>query len=85
MTSCILIQTALLAEKFSLVFEDCIHFRIDCCWYILMFVMLISNAGVSNSKLYKGRIAKENVSTGRRLKWKRLCGPHYGAQSIEIC
>jgi len=39
--------------------------------------------GVSNWKLYTGRILKENVSAGRRLKWKRLCGPHCGAQNIK--
>jgi len=32
----------------------------------LYFKQLSSMSGVSNSKLYMGRIEKENVSTGRR-------------------
>jgi len=55
-----------------------------CATFIIELLPCLTS-GVANSKLNTGRIEKENVPTGRRLKWKRLCGPHCGAQSIEIC
>jgi hypothetical protein len=44
----------------------------------------VCKAKVSNSKLYTGRIEKENVSKGRRLKCKRLRGLYQGEQNQEM-
>ncbi len=46
--------------------------------------MALSRTGVSNSKPYTGRIEKDNVSSGHRLMWKRLCWPHKGYQNQEM-